>query len=114
MAVKTTNSTTSLSPNVAGALCYVPVVGWVASLVLLIVEKNPSVRWNAVQSLLLSGVLWLVGVALTMTIVLALLIFPVMIAGLILNLVLAVKTYKNETVKLPVLSDWTDKVLKKV
>lgn len=114
MAVKLTNSTTSLAPNVAGALCYVPVVGWVASLVLLIVEKNPVVRWNAVQSLLLSGVLWLVSAVLAMTVVLLLLNFPVMIAGLILNLVLAVKTYQGETVKLPVLSLWTDKVLKKV
>ena len=114
MAVKSTNSTTSLAPNVAGALCYVPVVGWVASIVLMIVEKNPAVRWNAVQSLLLTGVFWLAGVALTMTLVLALLNFPLMIAGLILNLILAVKTYQGEIVKLPVLSGWTDKVLKKV
>jgi uncharacterized membrane protein len=113
MAAKSTNSTISLAPNVAGALCYVPVVGWVAALVLLIVEKNPAVRWNAVQSLLLSGVLWLVGIVLTMTIILALLNFPIMIGGLILNLVLAVKTYQGETVKLPVLAGWTDKILKR-
>ena len=100
MAVKSTNSTTSLSPNVAGALllCTSSRLGSITRTIDS--RENPSVRWNAVQSLLLSGVLWLLGVALTMTIVLALLNFPIMIAGLILNLVLAVKTYQGETVKL--------------
>ena len=38
MAAKNTFST-NLSPNLASALCYVPVVGFVAAIVLLIIEK---------------------------------------------------------------------------
>ena len=55
---KTTDTTTNLSPNIASALCYVPFVGWVAAIVLLIVEKNSTVKWNAVQSLLLMATVW--------------------------------------------------------
>lgn len=114
MAVKTNNSSTSLAPNVASALCYVPMVGWIASIVLLLVEKNSEVKWNAAQSILLSLVLWGVGLLLGLTIVLALLVPLVMVAGLVLNLILAVKVYQGSNVKLPVLSVWVDKVLKKV
>lgn len=117
MAVKsksTSATTTSLAPNLASALCYVPFIGWVAAIVLFIVEKNETVKWNAVQSLLLSGVLWVAGMVLAFTLILALLSPVLMLAGLVLNLVLAVKSYQGETVKLPLLSDWTDKILKKV
>lgn len=113
MAVKTVSST-NLSPNVAGALCYVPFIGWIAAIVLMIVEKNTTVRWNAVQSLLLSGVLWVAGLVLGVTVILALLTPLLWVAGLVVELVLAVKTYKGETVKLPLVGDWTDKILKKV
>lgn len=109
MAVKTVSST-NLSPNVAGALCYVPVIGWVAAIVLLIVEKNTTVKWNAVQALIVSGVnlvVWLVPFLWVIAWLVNLVVF-------VLQLVLAVKTYKGETVKLPLVGDWTDKILKKV
>jgi len=105
---------TNLSPNVASALCYVPFVGWIAGIVLLIVEKNSTVKWNAVQSLLLMAAVWVVSFALGLTIVLALLVPVVWVAGLVVQLVLAVKAYQGGTVKLPLLGNWTDKVVKKV
>lgn len=110
MAVKSTNSTTSLAPNVAGALCYVPALGLVAAVVLFIVEKNAVVKWNAVQSLIINLIFWIFFI----TPLLWLLVLPVGIAIFVLQMVLAAKTYQGETVKLPVLSGWTDKVLKKV
>ncbi len=105
---------TNLSPNVASALCYVPFVGWIAGIVLLIVEKNSTVKWHAVQSLLLMAAVWVVSFALGLTIVLALLVPVVWVAGLVVQLVLAVKAYQGGTVKLPLLGNWTDKVVKKV
>ena len=111
MAVKTS---TSLSPNIASTLCYIPVVGFVAAIVLLIVEKNTTVRWNAIQSLLLGLGIFVLDLILGMTVVLALLIPIVNIAMLIVSLVLAVKAYQGTTVRLPLLGDWTDKVAKKV
>jgi hypothetical protein len=42
----TNGTTTNLAPNIASALCYIPFVGWIAAIVLFIVEKNQEVRWN--------------------------------------------------------------------
>lgn len=107
-------TSTNLSPNMASALCYVPVVGFVAAVVLLIIEKNSTVRWNAMQSLVLGLATIVVDVVLGATLILALLIPLVNVAVLVVSLVLAVKAYQGETVKLPVLGAWTDKIIKKV
>ncbi len=107
-------TTTNLSPNVASALCYVPVVGWIAAIVLLVVEKSPTVRWDAIQALLLMVAIWGLGFVLGITIVLALLVPLVWVAGLILQLVLAVKAYQGKTMKLPLVGDWADKIAKKL
>ena len=57
-----------------------------------------------------------VGVSFTLglTLILALLVPAVWVAGLVVQLVLAVKAYQGGTVKLPLLGDWTDKIIKKV
>ncbi|OGC92453.1 hypothetical protein A3D85_00720 [Candidatus Amesbacteria bacterium RIFCSPHIGHO2_02_FULL_47_9] len=110
MAEKTTN----LSPNLASALCYAPFLGWVASIVFLIVEKNSAVRWNAVQALLLTAVVWVGAIVFGATVILVFLVPLIWIAGFILQLVLTVKAYQGETIKLPVLAQWTDKILLKV
>jgi uncharacterized membrane protein len=109
----TNGTTTNLAPNIASALCYIPFVGWIAAIVLFIVEKNQEVRWNAVQSVLITLALWVLSFVLGVTIVLALLVPILMIAGLVLNLVLAVKSYQGGTVRLPVLANLADKVVKK-
>ena len=98
----------------ASALCYVPFIGWVAAVVLLLVEKNPAVKWHAVQSLLLGVSLWVLLFVLGATIVLALLAPVVWVAVLITQLFLAVKAYQGATVKLPLLGNWADKIIKKV
>lgn len=113
MASNSQNST-NLSPNIANALCYAPIIGWIAAIVFLIVEKNSAVKWNAVQSLALNVALFVVNFALGATIVLALLTPMVWLAGLVLQLVLTVKAYQGAAIKLPVLANWTDKIIKKV
>ncbi len=113
MAVKITTST-NLSSNVASALVYIPVVGFVAAVVMLIIEKNLTVRWNAVQSLLLGLAVFVVDMVLGATLILVLAIPLVNVAALVISLVLAVKSYQGDTVKLPLLGAWTDKVIKKV
>jgi uncharacterized membrane protein len=114
MATKNGNTTTNLSPNVASALCYIPFIGWVAAIVLFIVERNQTVKWNAAQAVLLTLALWALSFVFGATIVLAILVPLLMVAGLVLNLVLAVKAYQGSMVRLPVLADLTDKVVKKV
>jgi uncharacterized membrane protein len=113
MAAKNNSTTTGLAANLASALCYAPFVGWVVAIVLFLVEKNTTVKWNAVQALLVRVVMLVLGLVVPMTIVLLPLVFPLWVAGLILDLVLTVKAYQS-AIKLPVLADWTDKILKKV
>ncbi len=107
-------TTTNINPNVASALCYIPVVGWIAAIVLFIVEKNPTVRWNAIQALLLTAALMIVGFILGATIVLVFFVPLVWVAGIVLNLILAVKSYQGNAMRLPLLASWADKVVKKV
>jgi len=110
MAEKTS---TGLDLNMANALCYAPFVGWVAGIVLLIVEKNKEVKWHALHGLLLSLALGVVSWVMALTIILAILSPFVWVAGLILQLVLAVKAYQGQTMKLPLVSGWADKISKK-
>ncbi len=98
----------------ASALCYVPFIGWVASIVLLLVEKNLGVKWHAVQSLLFGVTIWVLAFVLGATIVLALLVPLIWVAGLIVQLFLAVKAYQGTAVKLPLLGNWTNKIIKQV
>jgi uncharacterized membrane protein len=49
---------TGLEENVAGALAYV--LGWVTGIIFLIIDKRPSVRFNAAQSIVVFGGLQIV------------------------------------------------------
>jgi uncharacterized membrane protein len=46
-------ATAGLEENVAGALAYV--LGWVTGIIFLIIDKRPSVRFNAAQSIVVFG-----------------------------------------------------------
>lgn len=102
------------------ALCYVPFVGWMAAIIVLVLEKEVEVRWQAVQSLLTYGVfLGVTQAAVPMmraTVVLAPL--AAFMAGLTgvgflgLWLWLAIQTNQGKKVKLPILGVWTDKLVK--
>ena len=43
--------TEGLQENVAGLLCYAPVVGWIIALVLFLIDKRRFVKFHAVQAL---------------------------------------------------------------
>jgi len=44
---------TGLEENVAGALAYV--LGWITGIIFLVIDKRPSVRFNAAQSIVVFG-----------------------------------------------------------
>lgn len=100
-------TTTNLSPNVASALCYAPFLGVIPAVVFLITEKNQTVRLNAVQGVLLFAA-WFV------LFMLPLLGMLLTVGFFILWLVLAVKAYQGEMMKLPLVTEWAEKILKKV
>lgn len=104
----------NLAPNVEAALCYLPFVGWIASVVFLIIEKNAEVRFDAMQSLLLHVGIFVVGFVFGVTIILALLLPIVWLGYLVLQVVLAFKAYQGKKVVLPVLGPWATKLLAKI
>ena len=54
-------TSTGLTENVAGLLCYV--LGWVSGIVFLIIEKeNKFVRFHAFQSIIVFGIITLVSI----------------------------------------------------
>jgi len=46
-----------IEENVAGLLCYI--LGWVSGLVFFLIDKRPSVRFHAMQSIILFGAIFL-------------------------------------------------------
>ena len=47
---------TGIQENVAGLLCYI--LGWVSGLVFFLIDKRPSVRFHAMQSIVLFGAIF--------------------------------------------------------
>lgn len=105
------SSSTNLSPNAAGLLCYVG--GWVSGFIFLIVEqKNKWVRFHAAQSVIVFGALsilfsifnqipiagWFFGV-----------VFAVL--ALVLWITLMVRAYRGKLFKLPIASDLAVRLL---
>lgn len=102
-------SSTGLNANVAGLLCYV--LGWVSGLVLILIEKDSKfVRFHALQSIYVFGTITVAAIVLgwipVLGIVLSTLIW---LLGVALWIVLMVKAYKGEMFKLPWVGDLVEK-----
>lgn len=63
MAAQTVPVASGLSENVASLLCYL--VGWITGIVFLIIDKRPTVRFHAAQSIVVFGVLHLLRIVIT-------------------------------------------------
>jgi uncharacterized membrane protein len=109
-----------MEPNIAGALCYLPLccIGPVFAIVAVAIEKdNRFVRFHALQSLLFAaayiivfGGLWMVGIAagfVSAIVSLAVtgLVSLLGLGTLALAIVLMVKAYNNEEFVLPVIGE---------
>jgi uncharacterized membrane protein len=96
------STSTGLRENVASLLCYV--LGWVTGIVFFILEnKNPTIRFHAVQSIVVFGSLSIVNGVLAWIPILGWIIAAVTgILAFILWLVLMVKAYQGGIYKLPV------------
>lgn len=100
---------TGLPKNTAAALSYV--LGWLTGIVMLLLEKDPFVRFHAMQSIITFGVLTI----LAMVPLIGWILSPlVMIVGFVLWLVLIFKAYQGEEFKLPIVGDFAKKQLAKM
>lgn len=93
-----TGSSTNLDPNVAGLLCYL--AGWITGIIFLVIEKkNATVRFHAIQSIVVFGAFSIVSAILSWVPVIP---FILSAAAFILWILLMVKTYKGQKWVLPV------------
>ncbi|MFA5801642.1 MAG: DUF4870 domain-containing protein [Thermoleophilia bacterium] len=117
-------SSTGLEPNVAALLAYL--FGWVGGLVFFLIEKdNMYVRFHAMQSILLTGLLVALFIVVQIfTIILAFVSSALALIGSLLWLVIGlgglgiwilmmVKAYQGEAYKLPFIGDIAENIVNK-
>lgn len=100
---------TGLPKNTAAALSYV--LGWLTGIVFLLIEKEPFVRFHAMQSIVVFGALTILSFVPLIGWILSPL---VMIVGFVLWLVLIFKAYQGEKFKLPVVGEFAEKQLARI
>lgn len=106
-----------MSPNVAAGLSYV--LGWVTGLIFFLMEKqNRFVRFHAMQSILFSGGISVIGVVLNilvsilpsaLAVALGCLWVLVCLAALVVWIILMVNAFQGKDFKLPVISEYAEK-----
>lgn len=97
---------TGLPKNTAAALSYV--LGWLTGIVFLLIEKDPFVRFHAMQSIITFGLLTVISFLPVIGWILSPL---VMIVGFVLWLMLIYKAYQGEEYKLPWIGEFAKKQL---
>ena len=92
---------TGIKPNVAALLAYL--LGFVTGLVFLLIEKkNKFVRFHAMQSIIVFGVIFVAQWMLAFFPVVGIMVSGLLsILGVVLWIVLMVKAYQGEKYKLP-------------
>lgn len=107
-----TKSGTGLNKNTAAALSYV--LGPVTGIIFLVIEKDPYVKFHAMQSTVvflgLFALQWILG----LTIVLIVLIPLVSVVSFVLWVLLIYKAYKGEKWEVPVLGKFAKQMMDKV
>ena len=98
-----------LEENVAGALCYL--LTWFSGLIILLLEReNKTVRFHALQSLILFLGLHIIIIVISwIPLVNFVVVSLLTILGIILWVVLIVQTWKGQQVKIPGVSDIAEK-----
>ena len=102
-------TSTGLDENVAGLLCYV--AGWISGLVFILIEKeNKLVRFHAIQSIVVFGVLTVASFILGwIPIIGAIFTWIIWVIGVVLWIVLMVKAYQGAKFKLPWVGNLAEK-----
>ncbi len=104
-------TSTGLSPNTAGLLCYVG--AWISGIIFLVLEqRNKFVRFHAVQSIVAFGAITVAGVLLGLIPVVGVAFSSIIgIIGFIVWIIMMVKASSGEWYKLPWAGDVAEKVV---
>jgi uncharacterized membrane protein len=106
-------SSTGLSANVAGLLCYV--LGWVTGIVFIVLEKKSTfVRFHAWQSIMTFGVLFVVSLILSWIPIIGWILGTLIgVLSFILWIILIVQAGTGKMWKVPWAGDWAEKQISK-
>ncbi len=98
-------SSTGMQANVAGLLAYV--LGLISGLIFFLIEKESKfVKFHAMQAMLFSAALFVLGFVLAFIPIIGLAAGILLnLAGLVLWIVCMVKAYQGDWFKLPVIGD---------
>ncbi len=104
-------TSTGLSPNIAGLLCYVGV--WISGIIFLVLEqRNKFVRFHAAQSIVAFGTLTAAGIILGLIPVVGVAFSSIIgIIGFIVWIIMIVKASSGEWYKLPWAGDVAEKMV---
>lgn len=98
-------TSTGIEPNMAALLSYL--LGFITGVIFYLVEKeNKFVRFHAMQSIIVFGVLFLAGVIIGLIPVINVIFWA---AELVLWIVLMIKAYQGEKFKIPLAGDIAEK-----
>lgn len=100
-------STTGLDKNTAGALSYV--LGPITGVIFLVLEKDPYVRFHAMQSIVVFVALFILQWVMAFTVVLLPLVPLLTLLGFVLWLLLIYKAWQGNQWEVPVLGAWAKK-----
>ena len=102
-------SSLGLDANVAACLSYV--LGLITGIIFYVLEKeNKFVKFHAMQSIVLFGAVFVLGIILPFIPVIGLILLPIVYIGsIVLWILLMVKAYQGETFKLPIAGDMAEK-----
>jgi uncharacterized membrane protein len=103
-------TSTGLLPNVASLLCYVG--GWISGIIFFVLEqKNTDVRFHAAQSIIVFGILTIVGTVLGLIPVIGNAFSAIVgIIAVILWVILMVKAYNGEKYRIIWAADIADNI----
>lgn len=102
---------TGLKKETAGALCYV--LGPVTGVIFLVIEKDPFVKFHAMQSIVVFVGLFALQWILTLSIVLIVLVPLVGILMFVLWLLLIYKAWMGQTWEVPVFGKLARQLMKR-
>ena len=102
-------TSTGMQPNLEALLCYL--FGFITGLIFYLIEKeNKFVRFHAMQSIVVFGSLFVVGLVVPFLPGINLVLMPLLWAAeIVLWVVLMIKAYQGEMFKLPVAGDIAEK-----
>lgn len=106
------NSGTGLSKNTAGALAYV--LGPITGIIFLVLEKDPFVRFHAMQSIVVFVGLMALQWAMGLTLILLPIVPLIGLVGFVLWLLLIYKAWQGEQWSVPVFGQLAKQLIGKM